>query len=63
MNNALKTVIVVILVIVACLMVIKFVQSLLGLLVPIAIIGGGIYIAYKVFGQKSIGSGRGGILP
>jgi|LakMenEpi03Aug12_release.lakeMendotaPanAssembly.Ray.scaffolds.fasta_scaffold321433_2 hypothetical protein len=63
MNHALKTVIYVILAIVACLMVIKVINGLLGLLVPILIIGGGIYIAYKVFGQKSIGSGRGGILP
>lgn len=63
MNNALKTVIYVILAIVACLTVLKILNGLLSLLVPIAIIGGGLYIAYKIFGPKSIGGGRGGILP
>jgi hypothetical protein len=32
--------------------------SLLMGLVPIALIGGGIYIAYQVFGKKALGGGR-----
>lgn len=59
MNDLLKYGVGILLVIVAITVLVAVVKTLLGLVIPIAILAGIAYVLYQVFGKKSLGGGRG----
>lgn len=59
MNDLFKYGVGILLVIVAITVLVAVVKTLLGLVIPLAILAGIVYVLYQVFGKKSLGGGRG----
>ncbi len=62
-NGILRTVVLVILGIICAMVVINIVKGLLGMLMPLMILGAVGYGVYRLTRPKGIHGGRGGILP
>lgn len=48
----------ILLVIVAISVLVAVVKTLLGLVIPLAILAGVVYVLYQVFGKNALGGGR-----
>ncbi len=62
MNSTVRNILLIILAVFACNLVLKLVfhavSVILGLVVPILVVGGIAYGAYALFGRKALGPGR-----
>ncbi|MER3412984.1 MAG: hypothetical protein C4341_01865 [Armatimonadota bacterium] len=58
MSDLFKFGIGVLLVIVAFSVLVAVVKTLLGLVIPLAVLAGILYVLYQVFGKKALGGGR-----
>lgn len=58
MSDLFKFGIGILLVIVAVSVLIAVVKTLLALVIPLAILGGAVYVLYQLFGKKALGGGR-----
>ena len=57
-KKAIMVVVVAFLAYFAVKIVVGAVAQILGLLIPVAIVGGVLYIGYNLFGRKALGGGR-----
>ena len=62
-KGLLRTVVTVIFGIILALLAINLLNRILGLVMPLLILGGVVYVVYRFSRAKSITGGRGGILP